>query len=138
MMYEMEYLIKGRVMLFKALVRNLSANATPRKPPRRLYVAPAPPEQIPMERISQIPTLRDELVPTGTSTLPLMEDLKREYDSLIQEIGRLQDSLDALVRMQRKYVRLFLTQSHISLFWERDSPIIRINLHSRYSFFYFT
>lgn len=99
-------------MLFKALARNLSANATSRKPPRRLYVAPAPPEQIPMERISQIPTLRDELVPTGISTLPLMEDLKHEYDSLTQEIGRLQDALDALVRMQRKCVRLFLTQPH--------------------------
>ncbi|XP_029179055.1 uncharacterized protein LOC114946623 isoform X2 [Nylanderia fulva] len=86
----------------QALARNLSASATPRKPPRRLYVAPTPPEQVPMERISQIPTLRDELVPTGASTLPLMEDLKLEYDSLIQEIGRLQDALDALVRMQRK------------------------------------
>lgn len=66
-----------------------------------------------MERISQIPTLRDELVPTGTSTLPLMEDLKRDYDSLSQEIGRLQDALDALVRMQRKYVRLFFMQPRI-------------------------
>lgn len=94
-------------MSFKVLARNLSANATPRKPPRRLYVAPAPPDQIPMERISQIPTLRDELVPTGTSTLPLMDDLKRDYDGLNQEIGRLQDALDALVRMQRKYVWLF-------------------------------
>ncbi|XP_011696194.1 PREDICTED: uncharacterized protein LOC105454917 [Wasmannia auropunctata] len=105
----------------QALARNLSANATPRKPPRRLYVAPAPPEQIPMERISQIPTLRDELVPTGTSTLPLMEDLKREYDSLSQEIGRLQDALDALVRMQRKsaesnlYTKVAELQEDISL-----------------------
>ncbi|XP_036149469.1 uncharacterized protein LOC105831722 isoform X2 [Monomorium pharaonis] len=105
----------------QALARNLSANATPRKPPRRLYVAPAPPEQIPMERISQIPTLRDELVPTGTSTLPLMEDLKREHDSLSQEIGRLQDALDALVRMQRKsaesnlYTKVAELQEDISL-----------------------
>ncbi|XP_018344494.1 PREDICTED: uncharacterized protein LOC108749939 isoform X2 [Trachymyrmex septentrionalis] len=105
----------------QALARNLSANATPRKPPRRLYVAPAPPEQIPMERISQIPTLRDELVPTGTSTLPLMEDLKHEYDSLNQEIGRLQDALDALVRMQRKsaesnlYTKVAELQEDISL-----------------------
>ncbi|XP_018313314.1 uncharacterized protein Stacl isoform X3 [Mycetomoellerius zeteki] len=105
----------------QVLARNLSANATPRKPPRRLYVAPAPPEQIPMERISQIPTLRDELVPTGTSTLPLMEDLKHEYDSLNQEIGRLQDSLDALVRMQRKsaesnlYTKVAELQEDISL-----------------------
>lgn len=121
-------------MLFKALVRSLSANATPRKPPRRLYVAPTPPEQTPMERISQIPTLRDELVPTGISTLPLMEDLKHEYDSLTQEIGRLQDSLDALVRMQRKYVRLFLTQSRISLSRECNSCVTRINLYSRYFF----
>ncbi|XP_020277891.1 uncharacterized protein LOC109851827 isoform X2 [Pseudomyrmex gracilis] len=86
----------------QALVRTLSVNATPRKPPRRLYVAPAPPEQIPMEKISQIPTLRDELAPTGASTLPLMENLKHEYDNLTQEIGRLQDALDTLVRMQRK------------------------------------
>lgn len=50
-----------------------------------------------------------------------MEDLKREYDSLTQEIGRLQDALDALVRMQRKYVRLFLTQPHISLLRERNN-----------------
>ncbi|XP_012058942.1 PREDICTED: uncharacterized protein LOC105622118 [Atta cephalotes] len=105
----------------QVLARNLSANATPRKPPRRLYVAPAPPEQIPMERISQIPTLRDELVPTGTSTLPLMEDLKHEYDSLNQEIGRLQDALDALVRMQRKsaesnlYTKVAELQEDISL-----------------------
>ncbi|XP_018371250.1 PREDICTED: uncharacterized protein LOC108766448 [Trachymyrmex cornetzi] len=105
----------------QTLARNLSANATPRKPPRRLYVAPAPPEQIPMERISQIPTLRDELVPTGTSTLPLMEDLKHEYDSLNQEISRLQDALDALVRMQRKsaesnlYTKVAELQEDISL-----------------------
>ncbi|XP_029664193.1 uncharacterized protein LOC115236111 isoform X3 [Formica exsecta] len=105
----------------QALARNLSANATSRKPPRRLYVAPAPPEQIPMERISQIPTLRDELVPTGISTLPLMEDLKHEYDSLTQEIGRLQDALDALVRMQRKsaesnlYTKVAELQEDISL-----------------------
>ncbi|EFN66252.1 SH3 and cysteine-rich domain-containing protein 2, partial [Camponotus floridanus] len=105
----------------QALARSLSANATPRKPPRRLYVAPTPPEQIPMERISQIPMLRDELVPTGISTLPLMEDLKHEYDSLTQEIGRLQDSLDALVRMQRKsaesnlYTKVAELQEDISL-----------------------
>lgn len=61
-----------------------------------------------MEKISQVPTLRDELVPTGTSTLPLMEDLRHEYDSLTQEIGRLQDALDALTRMQRKYVWSFI------------------------------
>ncbi|XP_071570104.1 uncharacterized protein Stacl isoform X2 [Temnothorax nylanderi] len=105
----------------QTLARNLSVNATPRKPPRRLYVAPAPPEQIPMERISQMPTLRDELVPTGTSTLPLMEDLKRDYDGLNLEIGRLQDALDALVRMQRKsaesnlYTKVAELQEDISL-----------------------
>ncbi|EZA50252.1 SH3 and cysteine-rich domain-containing protein [Ooceraea biroi] len=105
----------------QALARNLSANATPRKPPRRLYVAPAPPEQVPMERINQIPTLRDELVPTGTSTLPLMEDLKHEHDSLTQEIGRQQDALDTLVRMQRKsaesnlYTKVAELQEDISL-----------------------
>ncbi|TGZ43158.1 Uncharacterized protein DBV15_09810 [Temnothorax longispinosus] len=115
-------LTKGEyVTLFKTLARNLSVNATPRKPPRRLYVAPAPPEQIPMERISQMPTLRDELVPTGTSTLPLMEDLKRDYDGLNLEIGRLQDALDALVRMQRKsaesnlYTKVAELQEDISL-----------------------
>lgn len=42
-----------------------------------------------------------------------MEDLKHEYDSLTQEIGRLQDALDTLVRMQRKYVDIFLMWPHI-------------------------
>lgn len=69
-------------------------------------MTPGPPEQVPMERISQIPSLRDELAPTGTSTLPMMEDLRREQDSLTQEITRLQDALDALTRMQRKCVDL--------------------------------
>lgn len=72
------------------LARNLSATATPsKKPSRRLFVAPGPPEQVSMERINQIPSLRDELAPTGTSTLPLMEIydgntialLKRSLDS---------------------------------------------------------
>lgn len=67
-----------------------------------------------------------------------MEDLKHEYDSLTQEIGRLQDALDALVRMQRKCVRLFLTQPHISLLREiilkHNSRIIYINLHPGYFF----
>lgn len=88
----------------QAFARNLSASTTPRKPPRRLFVAPAPPEQISAERISQIPTLRDELVPSGISTLPLMEDLQHDYDSLTQDIGRLQDALDSTVRMQRKSI----------------------------------
>ncbi|KAG7212248.1 hypothetical protein KM043_012578 [Ampulex compressa] len=105
----------------QVLARSLASNTTPRKPPRRLFVAPAPPEQIPMERISQIPSLRDELVPSGTSTLPLMEDLRRDYDSLNQEIGRLQDALDTLMRMQRKsaesnlYTKVAELQEDISL-----------------------
>ncbi|KAK1123572.1 hypothetical protein K0M31_008274 [Melipona bicolor] len=104
------------------LARSLSATATPsKKPSRRLFVAPGPPEQIPMERISQIPSLRDEIVPTGTSTLPLMEDLRREQDSLAQEITRLQDALDALIRMQRKsaesnlYTKVAELQEDISM-----------------------
>ena len=72
------------------------------KPARRLFVAPGPPEQVPMERINQVPSLRDELAPTGTSTLPMMDDLRHEHDGLNQEISRLQNALDALVRMQRK------------------------------------
>ncbi|XP_015600165.1 uncharacterized protein LOC107270049 isoform X2 [Cephus cinctus] len=84
------------------LARNLLPTAPPRKPPRRLFVPPSPPEQAPIEKINQVPALRDELVPTGTSTLPMMEDLRREADSLTQEISRLQDSLDTLIRMQRK------------------------------------
>lgn len=84
------------------MARTLSTTAAPRKPPRRLFVPPAPPEQVPVERLNQVPALRDELVPTGTSTLPLMEDLRSESESLTQEIGRLQDALDALTRMQRK------------------------------------
>ena len=104
------------------LARSLSATATPsKKPSRRLFVAPGPPEQIPMERISQIPSLRDELAPTGTSTLPLMEDLRREHDSLAQEITRLQDALDTLIRMQRKsaesnlYTKVAELQEDISM-----------------------
>lgn len=103
------------------LARSLASNTTPRKPPRRLFVPPVPPEQVPVERISQIPSLRDELVPTGTSTLPLMEDLRREHDSLTQEISRLQDALDALVRMQRKsaesnlYTKVTELQEDISM-----------------------
>ncbi|XP_076758271.1 SH3 and cysteine-rich domain-containing protein isoform X2 [Xylocopa sonorina] len=87
----------------QVLARSLAATATPsKKPSRRLFVAPGPPEQVPMERISQIPALRDEMTPTGTSTLPLMDELRQEHDSLTQEITRLQDALDALIRMQRK------------------------------------
>ncbi|XP_053984530.1 uncharacterized protein LOC128879427 isoform X1 [Hylaeus volcanicus] len=87
----------------QVLARSLSVTATPSKKPfRRLFVAPGPPEQIPMERINQIPSLRDELAPTSTSTLPLMEDLRREHDGLSQEISRLHDALNALIRMQRK------------------------------------
>ncbi|KAK9297615.1 hypothetical protein QLX08_008757 [Tetragonisca angustula] len=104
------------------LARSLSATATPsKKPARRLFVAPGPPEQVPMERISQIPSLRDEIVPTGTSTLPLMEDLRREQDSLAQEITRLQDALDTLIRMQRKsaesnlYTKVAELQEDISM-----------------------
>ncbi|XP_017755878.1 PREDICTED: uncharacterized protein LOC108547742 isoform X2 [Eufriesea mexicana] len=106
----------------QVLARSLGATATPsKKPPRRLFVTPGPPEQVPMERISQIPTLRDELAPTGTSTLPLMEDLRREHDSLAQEITRLQDALDALTRMQRKsaesnlYTKVAELQEDISM-----------------------
>ncbi|XP_051163128.1 uncharacterized protein LOC127282726 isoform X3 [Leptopilina boulardi] len=88
----------------QVLARSLSSAATVRKPPRRLFVSPAPPDQVPVERLNQVPTLRDELVPTGTSTLPLMDDLHRESESLTQEIGRLQDALEALTRMQRKSV----------------------------------
>ncbi|KAK2585390.1 hypothetical protein KPH14_010065 [Odynerus spinipes] len=103
------------------LARNLSVNATPRKPVRRLFVALSRPEQVPIERATQIPQLRDELVPTGTSTLPLMEDLKREHDSLIQKIGRLQEALDTLIRMQRKsaegnlYTKVAELQENISM-----------------------
>ena len=92
------------------LTRTLSTAATPKKPPKRLFVPPSPPEQISVERINQVPALRDELVPAGTANQAMFEDLKREADGLTQEIGRLQDSLDGLVRMQRKYERFsFLT-----------------------------
>lgn len=84
------------------VARTLAPTPVARKPPRRLFVPPSPPEQVPVERISQVPNLRDELVPTGTSALPLMEDLRRESDRLTQEISRLQDSIEALVRIQRK------------------------------------
>ncbi|XP_034185605.1 SH3 and cysteine-rich domain-containing protein isoform X1 [Osmia lignaria lignaria] len=106
----------------QVLARSLAATATPsKKPSRRLFVAPGPPEQVPMERINQVPPLRDELAPTGTSTLPLMEDLRREHDTLSQEISRLQDALDALVRMQRKsaesnlYTKVAELQEDISM-----------------------
>ncbi|KAF7404034.1 hypothetical protein HZH68_006828 [Vespula germanica] len=103
------------------LARNLSVNATPRKPVRRLFVALSRPEQVPIEKATQIPQLRDELVPTGISTLPLMEELKREHDSLTQKIGRLQDALDTLIRMQRKsaegnlYTKVAELQENISM-----------------------
>ncbi|XP_046743535.1 uncharacterized protein LOC124409754 isoform X3 [Diprion similis] len=84
------------------VARSLAPTPGSRKPPRRLFVPPSPPEQVPQERLAQVPNLRDELVPTGTSAAPLMEDLKREADRLTQEISRLQDSLEALVRIQRK------------------------------------
>lgn len=50
-----------------------------------------------------------------------MEDLRREYDSLTQEITRLQDALDALIRMQRKsaesnlYTKVAELQEDISM-----------------------
>ncbi|XP_076684180.1 SH3 and cysteine-rich domain-containing protein isoform X2 [Andrena cerasifolii] len=104
------------------LARSLSATATPsKKPARRLFVAPGPPEQVPMERINQVPSLRDELAPTGTSTLPMMDDLRHEHDGLNQEISRLQNALDALVRMQRKsaesnlYTKVAELQEDISM-----------------------
>ncbi|XP_066601677.1 uncharacterized protein Stacl isoform X2 [Prorops nasuta] len=103
------------------LARSLASTGTPRKSTRRLFMAPQPPEQVLPERISQVPALRDELVPTGTSTLPLMEELKRDYDTLTQDIGRLQDSLDALLRMQRKsaesnlYTKVAELQEDISM-----------------------
>lgn len=106
----------------QVLARSLSATATPsKKPSKRLFVAPGPPEQVPMERINQIPSLRDELAPTTTSTLPLMEDLRREHDGLYQEIARLHDALDALIRMQRKsaesnlYTKVAELQEDISM-----------------------
>ncbi|XP_076288860.1 SH3 and cysteine-rich domain-containing protein isoform X2 [Lasioglossum baleicum] len=104
------------------LARSLAATATPsKKPARRLFVAPGPPEQVPMERINQVPALRDELAPTGTSTLPLMEDLQREHDALSQKISGLQEALDSLMRMQRKsaesclYTKVVELQKDISM-----------------------
>ncbi|XP_014605869.1 PREDICTED: uncharacterized protein LOC106787752 [Polistes canadensis] len=103
------------------LARNLSANATARKPVRRLFVALSRPEQVPIEKAAQIPQLRDELVPTGISTLPLMEELKREHESLTQKKGRIQDALDTLIRMQRKsaegnlYTKVAELQENISM-----------------------
>lgn len=85
------------------LAKNFATAATPKKPPRRLFVAPAPPEQISVERINQVPALRDELVPAGMANQTTLEDLRREADSLTQEIVRLQDSVDSLLRLQRKY-----------------------------------
>ncbi|XP_043267772.1 uncharacterized protein Stacl isoform X2 [Venturia canescens] len=84
------------------LARNLASNAPAKKPPRRLFVAPSPPEQISVDRLNQIPSLRDELVTLSGGNQTMLEDLRREAESLNQEIRRLQDSLDALVRMQRK------------------------------------
>ncbi|XP_017876177.1 uncharacterized protein LOC108622657 isoform X2 [Ceratina calcarata] len=106
----------------QVLARSLAATATPsKKPSRRLFVAPGPPEQVPIERINQIPPLRDELAPTGASTLPMMEDLRREHDNLTQEITRLQEALDSFTRMQRKsaesnlYTKVAELQEDISM-----------------------
>ncbi|KOC67893.1 SH3 and cysteine-rich domain-containing protein 2 [Habropoda laboriosa] len=104
------------------LARTLGASATlSKKPAKRLFVAPAPPERVSTERINQIPPLRDELAPVGTSSLPMMENLRREHDNLTQEITRLQDALDALIRMQRKsaesnlYTKVAELQEDISM-----------------------
>ncbi|XP_015177351.1 PREDICTED: uncharacterized protein LOC107066856 isoform X2 [Polistes dominula] len=103
------------------LARNLSVNATPRKPVKRLFVALSRPEQVPIEKAAQIPQLRDELVPTGISTLPFMEELKREHETLTQKKGRIQEALDALIRMQRKsaesnlYTKVAELQENISM-----------------------
>ncbi|CAK9827102.1 Proto-oncogene vav [Anthophora retusa] len=104
------------------LARSLGASVTPsKKPNKRLFVAPAPPERVPTERINQIPSLRDELAPTGANSLTMMENLRREHDSLTQEITRLQDALDALIRMQRKsaesnlYTKVAELQEDISM-----------------------
>ncbi|XP_076652784.1 SH3 and cysteine-rich domain-containing protein isoform X2 [Halictus rubicundus] len=104
------------------LARSLAVIATPsKKPARRLFVPPGPPEQVPMERINQVPALRDELAPTGSSTLPLIEDLRREHDALSQKISGLQEALDSLMRMQRKsaesnlYTKVAELQKDISM-----------------------
>ena len=52
---------------------------------------------------NSVPNLKDELVPTGSDSLSIIEDdLQLEADKLAQEIANLQDALDALIRMQRK------------------------------------
>ncbi|OXU27074.1 hypothetical protein TSAR_014471 [Trichomalopsis sarcophagae] len=106
----------------QVLARSLSSVAQPRKPPRRLFVPPSPPEQTSSERINSVPALRDELVPTGSGTLGMMEeDLKLEADRLAQEIAHLQDALDTLNRMQRKsaegnlYTKVAELQEDISM-----------------------
>ncbi|XP_011494749.1 PREDICTED: uncharacterized protein LOC105359766 [Ceratosolen solmsi marchali] len=89
----------------QALARSLAATAQPRKPPRRLFITPSPPEQTTSERINSVPALRDELVPTGNNSLAILEeDLKLEAEKLIKQITRLQDSLDTLNRMQGKSI----------------------------------
>ncbi|KAJ8666964.1 hypothetical protein QAD02_008626 [Eretmocerus hayati] len=104
------------------LARSLSTVAQPRKPPRRLFVPPTPPEQTSGERPGGIPTLRDELVPTGSHDLSIIEDdLCHEADKLAATIANLQDALEALNRMQRKsaegnlYTKVAELQEDISM-----------------------
>lgn len=85
------------------LARNLSTAVQPRKPNRRLFVPPSPPEQTSTDRINNVPVLKDELVPTGNNSLSMIEeDLHLETDRFVADVNRLQDTLDALNRMQRK------------------------------------
>ncbi|XP_011297820.1 uncharacterized protein Stacl isoform X3 [Fopius arisanus] len=87
----------------QSLARNLSSIAVSKKPPRRLFVAPAPADQLPTDRINSVPILKDEIVPTGAPPAQdTFEELRREADDLTLKIGRLRDSLDASTRIQRK------------------------------------
>ncbi|XP_015123594.1 uncharacterized protein LOC107045752 isoform X2 [Diachasma alloeum] len=87
----------------QSLARNLSSISAAKKPPRRLFVAPAPADQMPPDRINSVPILKDEIVPTGAPTdQDTFEELRREADDLTLKIGRLRDSLDASTRIQRK------------------------------------
>ncbi|XP_058794717.1 uncharacterized protein LOC131666226 isoform X2 [Phymastichus coffea] len=109
------------------LARSLSTIAQPRKPAKRLFVPLTPPEQSSSDRINSVPALRDELVPTGSNSLSMIEeDLQVEADRLAQEIAHIQDALDTLNRMQRKSAEGNLHTKVVEL--QEDISIKRFDL----------
>ncbi|XP_063979363.1 uncharacterized protein Stacl isoform X6 [Diachasmimorpha longicaudata] len=106
----------------QSLARNLSSISAAKKPPRKLFVAPAPADQIPPDRVNSVPILKDEIVPTGApKDHETFEQLRREADDLTSQISTLKEALDSTTRMQRKsaegklYTKVAELQEDISM-----------------------